>query len=85
MPELLPKVGVLLACFLTDAQIWILVQCTVFFDWKEFQLLSYRRAFLESTKISASKEQNALEKAPVQFMVLQILSISEIKQGKSIF
>ena len=44
------------------------------FDWKEFELLSYRHAFLESTKISASEELNALEKAPVQFMALQILS-----------
>ena len=32
------------------------------------------QAFLESTEISASKEQNALEKAPVQFMALRILS-----------
>ena len=44
------------------------------FDCKEFELLSYRWAFLESTKISASEEQNALEKVPVQFMVLRILS-----------
>ena len=44
------------------------------FDWKEFELLSYRWAFLESTKISASEETNALEKAPVQFMALRILS-----------
>ena len=44
------------------------------FDWKEFELLSYRWAFLESTKISASEEPNALEKTPVQFMALQILS-----------
>ena len=44
------------------------------FDWKEFELLSYRQAFLESTEISASEEQNALEKAPVQFMALRILS-----------
>ena len=44
------------------------------FDWKEFEILSYRRAFLESTKISASEELNALEKAPAQFMALRILS-----------
>ena len=36
-------------------------------------MLSYRRAFLESTKISASEELNALEVAPAQFMALQIL------------
>ena len=47
-----------------DMTIWILVQCTV---------LSYRQAFLESTEISASEELNALEVAPAQFMVLQIL------------
>ena len=39
---------------------------------KEFEILSYRRAFLESTEISASEELNALEKAPAQFMALQI-------------
>ena len=44
------------------------------FDWKEFEILSYRQAFLESTKISASEEINALEKAPAQFMALRILS-----------
>ena len=44
------------------------------FDWKEFEILSYRQAFLESTKISASEELNALEKAPAQFMTLRILS-----------
>ena len=44
------------------------------FDWKEFEILSYRQAFLESTEISASEELNALEKAPAQFMVLRILS-----------
>ena len=44
------------------------------FDWKEFEILSYRQAFLESTEISASEELNALEKAPAQFMALQILS-----------
>ena len=37
------------------------------FDWKEFEILSYRQAFLESTEISASEELNALEKAPDQF------------------
>ena len=47
------------------------------FDWKEFEILSYRQAFLESTEISASEELNALEKAPAQFMVLQILSGKE--------
>ena len=40
----------------------------------EFELLSYRQAFLESTKISASEEPNALEKVPVQFMPLWKLS-----------
>ena len=44
------------------------------FDWKEFEILSYNQAFLESTKLSASEELNALEKAPAQFMALQILS-----------
>ena len=44
------------------------------FDWKEFEILSYRQAFLESTKISASEEINTLEKAPAQFMALRILS-----------
>ena len=43
------------------------------FDWKEFEILSYSCAFLESTKISASEELNALEKAPAHFMVLGIL------------
>ena len=32
------------------------------FDWKEFEILSYRRVCLESTEISASEELNALEK-----------------------
>ena len=49
------------------------------FDWNEFEILSYRWAFLESTKISASEELNALEKAPVQFMALQILR----REGRS--
>ena len=44
------------------------------FDWKEFEILSYRRAFLESAEISASEEPNALEKAPVHFMLLWKLS-----------
>ena len=44
------------------------------FDWKEFELLSYRWAFLESTEISASEEPNVLKKAPVQFIPLQKLS-----------
>ena len=44
------------------------------FGWKEFEILSYRQAFLETTKISASEELNALEKAPAQFMALRILS-----------
>ena len=42
------------------------------FDWKEFET-SFRQAFLESIEISASRELNALEKAPSQFMALQIL------------
>ena len=44
------------------------------FDWKEFEILSYRWVFLESTEISASEEPNALEKAPVHFMQLRKLS-----------
>ena len=75
------------------------------FDWKEFEILSYRWAFreyrnqcfwrikcfgkgtstlyavaeikrpiLDSTKISASEEPNALEKVPVQFMPFWKLS-----------
>ena len=44
------------------------------FDRKEFEILSYRQAFLESTKISASEEPNALKKAPVQFLSLWKLS-----------
>ena len=40
------------------------------FDWKEFELLSYRWVFLESTEISASEETNGLEKALVQIMPL---------------
>ena len=57
-----------------DMTIWILVQCTVFFDWKEFEILSHRQAFLESTEISASEELNALEKVPAQFMAFRKLS-----------
>ena len=44
------------------------------FDWKVFEIISYRQAFLESTEISASEELNALEKAPLQFIPLQKLS-----------
>ena len=45
-----------------DMTIWILVQSMYsIFDRKEFELLSYRRAFLESTKICGSKETNGLE------------------------
>ena len=44
------------------------------FDWEEFEILSYRQAFLQSTEISASEEINALEKVPAQFMALRILS-----------
>ena len=46
--------------------------CSIF-DLKEFEILSYRQAFLESTEISASEDLNALEKAPSQFMALRIL------------
>ena len=42
--------------------------------------LSYRLAFLKSTEISASEEPNALEKAPVQFMALWILSGKAVVQ-----
>ena len=42
------------------------------FDWKEFEILSYRQTFFESTEISGSEELNALEKAPAQFMALWI-------------
>ena len=45
------------------------------FDGKEFEILSYRQAFLESTEKGASEELNALEKAPAQFMALRILSL----------
>ena len=85
MPEPLPNVGVLLACFwqMHKFQIHKLVSrrdhlniSTMYsvFDWKEFEILSYRQTFLESTEISTSEELNALEKAPAQFMALRILS-----------
>ena len=32
------------------------------FDWKVFEIISYRWVFLESTKISVSEEPNALER-----------------------
>ena len=38
------------------------------------ELLTYRWAVLESTKISAFEEPNPLKKAPVQFMPLWKLS-----------
>ena len=38
------------------------------FDWKKFELLSYRQALLESTEICASEETNGLEQAPIQIM-----------------
>ena len=44
------------------------------FDWKEFEILSYRQVFLQSTEIRASEEPNALKKAPVQFLPLRKLS-----------
>ena len=44
------------------------------FDWKEFELLSHRQAFLESAEISASEETNGSGKAPVQIMPLWKLS-----------
>ena len=46
----------------------------MFLTEKNFKILSYRWAFLESTEISASEDLNALEKAPPQIMPLQILS-----------
>ena len=42
------------------------------FDWKEFEILSYKRAFLEYR--NKCFWRNALEKAPAQFMTLRILS-----------
>ena len=85
MPQPLAKVGVLFTCLgqMHNLQIHKLVSrrdhlniSTMYsiFDQKEFELLSYRRAFLESTEISVSEELNAFEKAPAQFMALQILS-----------
>ena len=73
MPELLTKVGVLLACFFDRYKNfkfinWYLdmtieykynVQC---FCLKRILQLSYRWAFLESTEISASEDLNALER-----------------------
>ena len=52
-------------------------------------MLSYRQAFLESTKISASEELNALEVTPAQFYGIADIrreerssdyAVSEIKQ-----
>ena len=85
MQEPLPKVGVLLACLwqMHKLQIHKLVsRCdhlnisTMYsiFDWKEFELLSYRWAFFESAKVSASEETNGLGKTPVQIMPLRKLS-----------
>ena len=61
MPQTLPKVGVLLACLwqMHKLQIHKLVSrhdhlniSTMYniFDWKEFELLAYRQAFLEKKK-----------------------------------
>ena len=88
MPEPLPKVGVLLACLwqMHKLQIHKLVSrhnhlnVSTMYSIFEFELLSYRQAFLESTEISTSEEQNALEKAPVQFMALRILSRKAVVQ-----
>ena len=44
------------------------------FDWKEFEILSYRWAFLQSMEIRASEEPNALKKEPAQFLPLHKLS-----------
>ena len=85
MPQPLPKVGVLLACLWQMHKLQIhklasrcdhLNVSTMYsiFDWKEFELLSYRWVFLESTEISASEETNALEKVLAQFMPFQKLS-----------
>ena len=41
------------------------------FDWKEFEILSYKQAFLQSMEIRTSEEPNALKKAPVQFLPLR--------------
>ena len=85
MPQPWPKVGVLLACLWQMYKLQIhkfVSRCdhlnvsTMYsiFDWKEFEILSYRQAFLESTEISASEEPNALKKAPVKFLPLRKLS-----------
>ena len=46
----------------------------MFLTENNFEILSYRQAFLESTEIIASEDLNALEKAPAQFMALWKLS-----------
>ena len=63
--------------------IGMLVKCTECF-WRTkcfgkgtstvYAVLEIKQAFLDSTEISASGEPNALEKAPVQVMLLQKLS-----------
>ena len=50
------------------------------FDWKEFELLSYRQVFLESTEITAFEETNAFEKG-----TSSVYTIAEIKWQYSIF
>ena len=45
------------------------------FDWKEFELLSYRRAFLESTKITASCGTKCFGKG-----TSSVYGIADIKQ-----
>ena len=52
----------------------MLVQCSGFLIEKEFEILSYRQAFLQSMETRASEEPNALKKAPVQFLPLRKLS-----------
>ena len=54
--------------------IWMSVQCTVFLNEKNLNYYHFGQYFLESTEMSASEESNALEKAPVQFMLLWKLS-----------
>ena len=66
-----------------DMTIGMLVKCAECF-WRTkcfgkgtstvYAVLEIKRAFLDSTKISASEEPNALEKAPVQFMPFRKLS-----------
>ena len=66
-----------------DVTIGMLVKCTECF-WRTkwfrkgtstvYAIVEIKQAFLDSTKISASEEPNALEKAPVQFMPLQKFS-----------